>query len=159
MATSVFLSHSASDEQLARKVVAHTQPLEVSTYIYEDDPQAGSELAKKLEDQIRRSDVLLVLLTRNSEHRPSVHTEIGIAKALGKPIIPVVELGVDPKQFVFLQGLEWVTLDLSKIDEALLGIQKSLKRLKTFAEEHPIAAVAIVVVIAGIILYLATRKS
>jgi len=159
MATSVFLSHSASDEELARKVAAHSRPLEVSTYMYEDDAQPGEHVAQKLQDRIRRADAVVVLLTKNSQHRPTVHTEVGIARAMGKPIIPVIEVGVDPLQFVFLQGIEWIVLDLDKIDEALLGIQNSLKRLKDLAEENPLVSAAILFVVAAIILYLATRKA
>jgi len=97
-------------------------------------------------------------LTRNSQHRPSVHTEVGLAKAFGKPIIPVIEVGVDPSQFVFLQGIEWIALDVSKIEEALLGIQKSLKRLRDVAKEHAFITAGVVVVIIALIIIAAKMK-
>jgi hypothetical protein len=158
MATSVFLSHSAADAELVRKVANHAQPLEVSTYAYEDDPQAGRPVASKLEERIRNADALIVLLTRNSQHRPSVHTEVGIARTLGKPIIPVIEIGVDPMQFVFLQGLEYVELDLAKIDEALLGIQYGLKRLKDIAKNDALVMAAVLLVIAALIYFAVKRE-
>jgi hypothetical protein len=159
MATNVFLSHAATDIELVRKVASHAHPLGVTTYAYEDHPQAGSPVAAKLEASIRESDAVLVLLTQNSQHRPSVHTEVGLARALEKPIIPVIEVGVDPLQFVFLQGLEWIILDTAKIDEALLGIQHSLNRVaKNIARQNTLLTAALLLVVAALIYYAATRN-
>jgi hypothetical protein len=143
---------------LVRRVANHAEPISVVTYAYEDDPQPGSPVASKLEARIREADAVIVLLTRNSQHRPSVHTEVGIARALGKTIIPVIELGVDPLQFVFLQGLEWVVLDPEKLDDALLGIQRGLKRIVDAARENAILTVAVVALVAALILYLAKQN-
>lgn len=158
MPTNVFLSHAAADIELVRKVANHARPLAVGTYADEDDPQAGGEVAGKLEARIRESDAVLVLLTRNSQHRPSVHTEVGLARALGKPIIPVIEVGVDPLQFVFLQGLEWIALDPEKIDEALLGVQHSINRVKEAVRENAILTAAVLMLIAALIYYAAKSK-
>ena len=35
---------------------------------------------------------MVVPLTKDSQSRPSVHTEVGIARSLRKPIIPVIEV-------------------------------------------------------------------
>src|SRR5450830_598049 len=61
MAMSVFLSHAAADIELVRKVERHAKTLEVATYLYEDDPQAGEHVATKLVEAIRRSDAVIVL--------------------------------------------------------------------------------------------------
>jgi hypothetical protein len=161
MATTVFLSHTEADRELVQKVSDHARPLEVSTYAYEEDPQAGSPLALKLEGRIRSADAVIVLLTKKSQHRPSVHTEIGLARAFGKPIIPVIEVGVDPLQFVFLQGLEWITLDLDHAEEALLSIQHSLARLKHLAQANAnkLLGAAILLVVAAILFYATSSDS
>jgi hypothetical protein len=158
MATSVFLSHAAIDIELVRKVERHAEPLDVQTYVYEDDQRGGEQVAAKLQEHIRSADAVIVLLTHAGQHRPSIHSEIGIARALNKPIIPVIEVGVDPLQFVFLQGLEWITLDTNRIDEALLGIQRALKRIKNLAESNAQTIAAVLLVVAVILLILSARK-
>ncbi|MDB4914950.1 MAG: hypothetical protein JWM95_2594 [Gemmatimonadetes bacterium] len=158
MATSVFLSHSASDIDLVRKVERHAEPLDVQTYVFEDDAQPGVPIAAKLQERIRTSDAVIVLLTKASQHRPSVHAEIGIARALGKPIIPVIEVGVDPLQFVFLQGMEWIALDLAKLDEALLAIQRVLKRITDAAKDNAQTIAAVILIVAAIFLIASTMK-
>jgi nucleoside 2-deoxyribosyltransferase len=155
MTTSVFLSHAGADIDLVRKVERHAEPLDVETYVYEDDAEPGGRLAAKLKERIRGSDAVIVLLTRASEHRPSVHAEVGIALALGKPVIPVLEVGLDPIQFVFLQGIEWIPLDVTKIDEALLAIQRALKRMKDAAKDNAQTIAAVLLIIAALCLLIA----
>lgn len=145
MAATVFLSHAAADIELVRRVEKHAAALDIRTYAYEDDPQPGSSIAAKLQDSIRAADWLLVLLTQNSRHRPSVHAEIGIAKALGKTIIPVIEAGVDPHDFVFLQGLEWVSFDPAQAESALLDVQRQLGRLAAAKERQNLILLALLV--------------
>jgi hypothetical protein len=157
MGTSVFLSHAAADIELVRKVEKHARTLDVQTYLYEDDPQAGGAIATKLLEAIQRSDAVIVLLTKNSQHRSSVHSEVGAARTLGKLIIPIIEVGVDPLQFVFLQGLEWIELDFDKLDEALLGVQQRLKQMVDLAKEH--ATMLVVLLILGAIIYFAAKRA
>jgi nucleoside 2-deoxyribosyltransferase len=158
MATTVFLSHAAADGDLIRKVAAHAATLDILTYAYEDDTQGGGTLAAKLQERIASSDAVIVLLTQNSQHRPSVHTEVGIARALGKPIIPVIELGVDAHQFVFLQGIESIALNVNQLDEALLGVQRSLKRLVEKAKDNALTTAAIAALIIALIILAAKQK-
>src|SRR5437667_2412042 len=99
MPTTVFLSHAKADLDILLKVEQHMRALDVKVYKYEGDPQGGESLADKLQQRIGECDVVVVLLTKNSQLRPSLHTEVGIARAMGKPIIPVIELGIDPQQF------------------------------------------------------------
>lgn len=152
MATAIFLSHASADIELARKVQAYAKPFAVETYVYEDDATPGAPLARKLEDRIRDSDAVLVLLTKNSRHKPSVHAEIGVARGLGKFIIPVIEVGLDPMEFAVLQGLEYIPLDPDRLDEALLVVQKMFKRMVEAAREHAVLTV-LLVAIAAIALY------
>lgn len=159
MPISVFLSHSAADVDLIRKVENHARTLDVLTYAYEDDQQGGQSVATKLQERIRTSDAVILLLTHNSQHRPGIHTEVGIARGFGKPIIPVIEVGVDPAQFIFLQGLEWIPLDLTKLDEALLGVQRSLKRMKENANNSAMVTAAIMVVIITLLMFAAKQEA
>ena len=158
MGTSVFLSHAAADIAIIRKVAAHAATLDIVTYTYEDDVQGGGDLAAKLQERIANADAVIVLLTQNAQQRPSVHTEVGIAKALGKPIIPVIEVGLDAGQFVFLQGIEWIALDVNHLDDALLGVQSSLKRLVDKAKDNALMTAAIAALVIALIIFAAKQK-
>jgi hypothetical protein len=151
MPTTVFLSHAIADLDLVVKVEQHMRPLDVKLYKYEDDPQGGGSLALKLDQRIRESDVVVVLLTKNSELRPSLHSEVGIARTLGKLIIPVIELGLDAHQFVFLQGLEWVVLDTANIDHTLLQLQLSVKHYQDAAHDNA-QVIGVLLILIGVLL-------
>lgn len=115
------------------------------------DPQAGTSVADKLKAQIAESHIVIVLLTKAAELRPSIHTEIGIALTLKKRIIPIVEDGVDFSQFVFLQGLEFIKLNRADTQGAFLALQHSLKKAQEFAVSHK-SDIALALAIAALIL-------
>jgi hypothetical protein len=151
--TKLFASHCAADIALIRQVQQHAKPLGIAIYAYEDDPRGGSVLADKLTQEIRASDAVIVLLTKNSALRPSVHTEVGIARTLGKPIIPVLEAGVNPLEFVFLQGIEFITLDDGQDESAVHKLQMSMKRVQDSVRAHA-STIGAVLVLLGIIFLL-----
>jgi hypothetical protein len=159
MPISVFLSHAKEDIELITKVEQHMRPLEVRVYKYEDDPQGGTPLAVKLQQRIRECDVVVVLLTRNSQARPSVHTEVGIARGLGKPIIPVIEIGIDPQQFTFLQGLEWVLLDPAHLDTTLLQLQLGVKQFQDARRTNAQLAGVLLVIVGLLLIYWASSQN
>ncbi len=88
------------------------EALGISVYLAEHDPQPGTLLAKKVQAAIRRSHTVIVLITTTSINSAYVQQEIGIAHECRKPIIPIVEKGVDTRQLGILQGVEYLELDL-----------------------------------------------
>ncbi len=87
----VFISHSARDQQLAS---AFRKVLEESgvAVAMADDVPVGSEWRKSIQSAIRRVDVVLVLLSRQAAVAGSwIGYEIGVAEALGKPVIVLAD--------------------------------------------------------------------
>jgi hypothetical protein len=82
-------------------------------YLFEDDQQPGEYIAQKLQSAIKRSDIMMVFLTLNSENSNYVHQEIGYAIRDNKPIIPLVEGGVSSQVLGMLEGKECIRFDRS----------------------------------------------
>lgn len=127
---SIFLSHSGKDEQIAEKFRNQLEQMNSKVYMFEHDQQPGTSVTSKLTKAIDNSDILFVLLTKQSEERPYyVHQEIGFAKRAGKHIVPFVEAGTDPSILGMLTGEEYLKFDPTKPD-------KSISDAQTYIHKH-----------------------
>lgn len=68
-----------------------------------------------------------MLITTASLNSAYVQQEIGIAHECGKPIIPVVEKGIDTRQLGILQGVEYLELDLEAPAETMAKMTARLQ--------------------------------
>lgn len=129
MGYSVFLSHGSADAQWVNWIKANAQQVGIDIHIYEHDPQPGKLLADKLKAAIQSRDALIVLLTSASQSSATVHQEIGIAKGLGKLIIPLVQPGL-----AMLQGVEYIPFDFSNPQAALATLTAHLQKARADKE-------------------------
>ena len=113
-------------------------------------------LAAKLTDAIRAADGLIAVLTKSGAARPAIQQEIGVAVGLGKPVYAMVEDGVDPATLTLLQGLEYIRLDLERVDDALLKLQRSITHQRNKQREEIVLAIILVLAIVGLV-YLARK--
>lgn len=113
MAGQVFVSHSSRDGVWVEWVAAQARALGVHPYLAEHDSQAGGRLSDKVERAIAASDVVIVLLTRNSIDSRYVHQEIGYAKALHKLIVPLVHPEIAHESRAMLDGIEHIVFDFA----------------------------------------------
>jgi len=134
MAYTVFLSHSEQDFDLVRAIQDAATPLGVTIYTFEQDLQPGNNLPQKLLDRIRACDAMIVLLTHAGSTSRAVNQEIGAAKQANKLIMPIVDVGVDPKTFPLLQGVEYLTLNRANPAETLVKVTGRLAQLKNAAD-------------------------
>ena len=123
----VFVSHATKDEAHVALVRQQMEALGISVYLAEHDPQPGTVLAEKVRAAIHRCQAVLVLITTASINSAYVQQEIGIAHECGKPIIPVVEKGIDVRQLGVLQGVEYIELDLEAPAETMAKMTASLQ--------------------------------
>jgi len=123
----VFVSHATKDEAHVALVRQQMEALGISVYLAEHDPQPGTVLAEKVRAAIHRCQAVLVLITTASINSAYVQQEIGIAQECGKPIIPVVEKGIDVGQLGVLQGVEYIELDLEAPAETMAKMTASLQ--------------------------------
>lgn len=127
----VFVSHATRDIRHVEMVRSQAEALGISVYLAEHDVQPGSVLADKIEAAIRRCQAVIVLITTASVTSTIVQQEIGFARAHGKPLIPMVEKGIDIRQLGLLAGYEYLDLDLDLEHQAetLAKMTTALQRL------------------------------
>jgi hypothetical protein len=126
----IFLSHSSSDAECAKWIAATTQAVGIEVYLYEHDSQPGRLVAHKLKTAIQACDAFVVLLTSNSQFSPYVHQEIGAAKALNKPVIPLVQPGGSERGLAMLEGVEYIHFDLGDRQRGMSTLLDHLQKAK-----------------------------
>ncbi|MEW5993803.1 MAG: toll/interleukin-1 receptor domain-containing protein [Candidatus Zixiibacteriota bacterium] len=136
MAYRVFLSHSTRDQGLVIALAHLLTKLEVQVYVAEWHLTPGEPLAKKVLAEIRKSDCVVALLTRDGARSSWVHQEIGYSLEQGKLVIPIVEKGVSRKSLGALQGREIVEYDPNDYQETLIRLAHYVKASKLKKEER-----------------------
>lgn len=139
MAYKIFISHSGADRQWVEQIDVIAKNSGIFAYLYEHDPQPGKSIAEKVEQAIRDSDALVVLLTHNSHFSPYVQQEIGFAEAIRKLIIPLVQPGIPERSLAMLEGREYIPFDFYNPQGALLKLLSYLQqqlRLKKAKENE-----------------------
>lgn len=128
MRYSVFLSHGSTDASVLERVELALWQEGMKPYAFEYDPSPGESVAEKIEDAIRDSDVVVVLVTENSQHSEWVNAEVGFARAQEKAIIPVVDKRISHPVLPFLRDAEYIKVDLDNVDAALPALVRDLVR-------------------------------
>jgi hypothetical protein len=99
----------------------------VDVYLAEHDSQPGKSIAAKIEAALKTSHILVVLITTHGLNSNYVHQEIGLARALQKPIIPVVDIHVDTNHLGILKEVEWLEVDFAQPAETLEKLTTSIQ--------------------------------
>jgi predicted nucleotide-binding protein len=87
----IFISHSYKDEKSVRALrEALSDMTEVVVLDPMEETTEGENFTQKIGKILKRSDVVVTLLSPESTHNPNVLMELGMATALGKIVIPVV---------------------------------------------------------------------
>jgi len=115
----VFVSHSGNNEFLSalqRNLVG----FELIISDWRDE--SGSFLAGKVKEDIRRADLVVVLLSEEASRSPWVNQEVGFALALDKGVIPVSSIKTLP---AMLQGVEFEPYDQAESTAARTALRIS----------------------------------
>ena len=91
MAYRVFISHSAQDQGLVISLANLLSKFGVDVSVAEWYLTPGERLDEKVFEQIKKSNCIVALLTRNGMRSSWVQQEIGFSLQQGKPVIPMVE--------------------------------------------------------------------
>ncbi len=134
MGMKVFLSHSTKDKWLVTQLEIILSRNQINCYVAEEDVQPGSALWEKISANIRDSDCVLVVLTNDGNRSEMVNQEIATAHSLNKPIIPLVETGVQVKGV--LGGREYIELDKRNPYGAINNAGAYLANFKTKLENQ-----------------------
>lgn len=133
MVYQVFIAHSESEEDkpIIYRCVDWLKANNIGYYLAELSFEA-KPLSEKIENAIRTSDCVLVLQTKKGSLSTWVQQEAAIAKTLHRPLIVIVEKGVEVKGL--LQNIEHVVLDRSNPDEAFQKVTSYLVKAKELKE-------------------------
>jgi hypothetical protein len=130
----VFISHKTDELPLLQGLVDALNQVGIGVYIAERSPWPGLYLYdQKIIPAISGSDCVLVLLTFNSSISPDVNQEIGIARSYNKPIVALVENGVQIKGL--LVGREVVFFDRNNPLPALQAVYTHFQSQAAMKEE------------------------
>lgn len=150
MAYRVFISHSTQDQGLVISLANLLSKFEVEPFVAEWYLTPGERLDKKVFEQIKKSDCIVALLTRNGMRSSWVQQEIGFSLQQGKPVIPMVEKGIELKDLAALQGREYIEYDRYQYQQALGKLSTYVKSLKLKKEEKE----KVLVVLGGLLAFL-----
>lgn len=109
MAFEAFISYSTRDLSRARGVRDLLQRPGCTAFLAEYSIEPGRELDSTIVNAIKRCDVFLLLWSHHAKRSEWVPQEIGIAKALEKPIVPIV-LHASATPTGFLKGTKYLPL-------------------------------------------------
>lgn len=155
MTISVFLSHSVMDVKILEEISEEFKNKGLDLYIAEQHIQPGSNLLNKIKNAIKKCDIFVVLISKNGSRSQWVQSEIGIAIAADKLIVPIIEKGVGiPPQ---LLGMEFISFNPKEPEGALDSLKTFLSESKASKESEEWLQLldlilVLVVVILGIVL-------
>ena len=141
----VFVSHSTKDIHIVeefKKIIKIIEP-KVEVYVAADDAQPGNVLWEKIKTNIKESNCVVAIMTKNGSRSEMVQQEIATAKAHKILVVPIVEEGVDLKGA--LAGIEYSKLDKRHPDQALKKASTYLKKIKKQADNKFIGSLILVV--------------
>jgi hypothetical protein len=156
----VYISYSRENEELVNSLYSVLKQNGINVYIYQTDYVANLEedaLSNNVKGFIRSSDCVLLFLTKDIVGSPNVLWEIDVASTLQRPIILVVESGIDiPPN---LRHLLHVVLDRKNPESTIEQIKQLSMRLKSAKEKgQSIIGILFLLAALGIILYIASDQ-
>lgn len=126
----IFLSHAIADKPLAQSLYDYCHGLgSLQVYMCEHDVQPGRPLSEKIEENMRASDAVLILLTPNSMNSTYVQQEIGLAKGAGKLLIPLLQKHTDTSRLGILESKEWIPFDPEDQEHGFNDVNKFFQKL------------------------------
>lgn len=90
VAYSIFISYSTKDFHIVESVRHALSNVPCNVFIAEYSAPAGAPLNQSILDAIKTCDLFILLWSQNSRTSEWVPQEIGVAKGLAKPILPIV---------------------------------------------------------------------
>jgi hypothetical protein len=135
MAFTVYISYSRKDKNLVNSLYSVLKQNNINTYALDVTilPQIeGSSQSSEIKKFISSSDYVFVLLTEEATKSSNVFYEIGLARALLKPILLILEPQVQmPKE---VKDLPYIILDRNNVAHTMDQIQQLSARFKSQKE-------------------------
>lgn len=129
----VFISSSMKDMEIVNELREMLVRYGIEASVPWEIP-AGTQVADKISEEIQKSDCVLLIIGKGGGRSANVDFEIGIATALKKLIIPLVEQGSEiPKS---LLNREYVSIDRNQPKLSYERAAQYLRSLKVEKEKR-----------------------
>jgi len=149
----VFISHSTEDMQIVNEFVNILRLKGIEAYMAIFDVQPGSDLWVKIESNIRNSNCVLAIITKDGSRSDMVNQEIATANAFKISVVPIVERGVVLKGI--LAGKEYIEFDKDNPKQAYINANSYLDRLQVQVENNEFIGK---LVLAGLAIWLLSQS-
>lgn len=128
-----FISHHSSQHDMARRLKAALGEAGIGGWMAPDDIDPGVTFDEAIIAQIRRSDLVVLLLSEESDRSRHVKRELMLAEDSGKPVYPVRLAAIEPQGLAYwLQDYQWI--------DWIGGNGPGLDRLIATIKREPLAA-------------------
>lgn len=134
----IFISHAIKDAELIKNIKDYLEPHNIELLIAEHYVDTQNTITHKIENMIKVCDVALFLLTENGFNSYFVQQEIGYIQSLKKPMLQLVQIGLEDKISGFIYGKDYIPYDLEKPDLALGKTKRILLEYWRKAEQKRI---------------------
>lgn len=153
VSTSIFFSHTSRDAGWCNRLAAEAKAFGITPYLAEHDVEPGTDLAAKIQNAIRRSAAVLVLLTDNSADSAYVHQEVGYAHAQGKLVIPLVQPEHVQDQLAMLTGMEYIPFDFRNPNADRAAFHTALQEFAERQQRQEAAGTLVLLACAALLLF------
>lgn len=129
MGKKVFISHSSADADFAMQLCSIFEEEGLGCWIAPRDIPYGSEWAGEITEAIKRSAVMIFILTKNSNQSHQVVKEINTALQNNVTIIPIKldEIKMNASLSYYLLNLHWLKLKDVKEEEEIRRLALRVK--------------------------------
>ncbi len=129
-----FICYSGEDRGFARQLARQLGHDGTRGVLDQDDISAGADWSQSIKTAIENSEAIIVIMSHSATSSNWILAEIGMAQALGKPIIPVLVPGAVVDESVF--GL----LDRYQVlDAASMPVEEVSARIVSATRKVPLA--------------------
>jgi nucleoside 2-deoxyribosyltransferase len=122
----IFISHAMKDKSLLQNIVDIIAPYGVKIFVAEHYFELQSTVSDKIKKMLNDCDIGLVLLTENGFNSGFVREEIGYLVAMNKPIVLLLEKGLEEKYSGFKYGHDYILFDPANSSIAVDKIRQIL---------------------------------
>jgi formylglycine-generating enzyme required for sulfatase activity len=128
----IFVSHSSEDKEYVRALEAKLRQRGFNVWVDDQAIRTGEHWMAKLEQAVNDCAALIVVMTTNARKPKSwVHNEIGFAKELDKPILPLL---LEGRNFFSLANLQY-----TDVTSGQLPPERFYRTLEKVAPPRPAA--------------------
>lgn len=140
MAHDVFISYSSHDKPIADAICAGLEAAKIRCWIAPRDMLPGVPYAEALGDALRESQLLLLVLSSNSNHSSQVMREVECAVDKGIPILPFRVEDVEPSASLdyFVKAIHWLDAITPPLEMHLDSLTETVRVLLTRQRTSPV---------------------